>query len=186
MQRDALIAAGVDPRDIWEEKASGATLKKRKVFEAMMKDVRPGDTVYVWKLDRLGRSLQDLLNVATAIKKKGANLYILTLPGLDTETTVGKIMFQLLAAFAEFERAIALERTMAGLAAARKAGRFGGNTSKFSDEEVIALQGLRPKEAAEKLGMSQPGYSKRLAAALGRAARGEPPVLGRNIPRKRP
>jgi len=166
MQRDALIAAGVDQKDIWEEKASGATLKKRRVFEAMMKDVRQGDTVYVWKLDRLGRSLQDLLNVATAIKDKGANLYILTLPGLDTETTVGKIMFQLLAAFAEFERAIALERTMAGLAAARAAGRFGGNTSRFTDEQVLELQGMSKADAARKLGMSQAGYTKRLQKAL--------------------
>lgn len=186
MQRDALVAFGVDPRDIWEEKASGASVEKRHVFQAMMKDIREGDTICVWKLDRLARNMVDLLNTVKQIEAKGAKLAVITMPGMDTNTPVGRAMFGMLGVFAEFERAIALERTMAGLAAARKAGRFGGNTSKFSDAEVIALQGLKPADAAKQLGMSQPGYSKRLAAALGRAARGEPPVLGRNTARERP
>jgi DNA invertase Pin-like site-specific DNA recombinase len=173
MQRDALIAAGVDPRDIWEEKVSGATLKKRKEFQNMMKDVRPGDTIYVWKLDRLARNAMDLYETAKQIEAKGARLSVLTMPGMDTGTPVGKAMFGMLAMFAEFERAIALERTMAGLAAARAAGRFGGNRSKWSDEQVLELQGLKPSEAAKKLKMTQAGYSKRLAVALKRLAEKE-------------
>ncbi len=170
MQRDALIAAGVDPRDIWEEKVSGATLKKRKEFQNMMKDVRPGDTIYVWKLDRLARNAMDLYETAKQIEAKGARLSVLTMPGMDTGTPVGKAMFGMLAVFAEFERAIALERTMAGLAAARAAGRFGGNRSKWSDEQVLELQALKPSEAAKRLKMTQAGYSKRLAVALKRQA----------------
>lgn len=172
MQRDALIAAGVNPLDIWEEKASGANLAKRKEFHNMMREVQPGDTVCVWKLDRLGRSMAELLKIVEWIEDKGAKLSIITMPGMDTNTPVGRAMFQLLGVFAEFERAIALERTMAGLAAARAAGRFGGNRSKHSDEDVLALhdQGLTKAKAAVKIGMTQAGYTKRLQAALKRKA----------------
>lgn len=171
MQRDALIAAGVDPRDIFEETASGASFKKRREFQAMMKDIQPGDTVYVWKLDRLARNAYDLYETAKAIEEKKARLVVLTMPGMDTGTPVGKAMFGMLAVFAEFERAIAHERTMAGLAAARKAGRAGGRKSEWTDEQVLATQGTRPTDAAKKLKMTVSGYKKRLAAALSRAAK---------------
>lgn len=167
MQRDALIAAGVDPRDIFEEKASGASFKKRPEFQAMMKDVRAGDIVYVWKLDRLARNAVDLYQTAAAIQAKGANLVVLTMPGMDTQTPVGKAMFGMLAVFAEFERAVAHERTMAGLKAARERGRWGGRTPLVSDEKVLATQHMKPATAANKLGYkSVAGYTKRLAKAL--------------------
>jgi DNA invertase Pin-like site-specific DNA recombinase len=172
MQRDALIAAGVDPRDIFEEKASGASFAKRREFQAMIKDIQPGDIVYVWKLDRLARNALDLYETAKVIDQKGASLVVLTMPGMDTGTSVGKAMFGMLAVFAEFERAIAHERTMAGLAAARAIGRAGGRVSKHTDEQVLALQKLKPSEAAAKLRMTQSGFKKRLAAALSRAAKG--------------
>jgi DNA invertase Pin-like site-specific DNA recombinase len=170
MQRDALIAAGVDPRDIWEEKKSGATLEKRVMFQGMMKDIRPGDIVYVWKLDRLARNALDLYHTAKAIEEKGASLVVLTMPGMDTSSPVGKAMFGMLAVFAEFERAIALERTMAGLKAAKAAGRKGGRASRFQDDEILALQGVGLAEACARTGLSKAGFTKRLAAALSRAA----------------
>lgn len=170
MQRDALIAAGVDPRDIFEEKASGASLAKRRQFQAMMKDILPGDIVYVWKLDRLARNARDLYETAKQIEDKGARLVVITMPGMDTGTPVGKAMFGMLAVFAEFERAIAHERTMAGLAAARAAGRAGGRKSQFTDDDVLALQHLSLKDLAKRLKMTQSGAKKRLAAALNRAA----------------
>lgn len=175
MQRDALIAFGVNQLDIWEEKASGASVAKRHVFQAMMKDIRKGDTVCVWKLDRLARNMSDLLDTAKQIEARGATLAVVTMPGMNTDTPVGRVMFQLLGVFAEFERAIALERTMAGLASARAAGRRGGNRSKHSDEAVLALHdaGVTKAEAARQLKMSQPGYMKRLASALKRKAEGE-------------
>ena len=170
MQRDALIAAGVDPMDIFEEKVSGASMAKRREFQAMMKDCREGDIVYVWKLDRLARNAMDLYQTAKAIEDKGATLVVLTMPGMDTGTPVGKAMFGMLAVFAEFERAIAHERTMAGLAAARAAGRAGGRKSKHTDEAVLALQHLSPAAAGKKLKMTGSGYKKRLAQALARSA----------------
>lgn len=166
MQREALIAAGVDPRDIWEEKVSGASLKKRTMFQGMMKDIRQGDTIYVWKLDRLARNALDLHETVKFIEEKGASLVVLTMPGMDTNTPVGKAMFGMLAVFAEFERAIAYERTMAGLAAARAAGRTGGRTSSVTDEQVLALVNLPVSDAAKRLKMSVPGFKKRLAVAL--------------------
>jgi DNA invertase Pin-like site-specific DNA recombinase len=173
MQRDALLAAGVDPRDIFEEKASGASVAKRREFQAMMKDIQEGDIVYVWKLDRLARNAVDLYQTAKFIEDKGARLVVLTMPGMDTGTAVGKMLFGLFAVFAEFERALTVERTMAGLKAARARGRSGGRTSKFTDEQVLALRGMTPAAAARKLGLTQPGYTKRLAAALRRAAEGK-------------
>jgi DNA invertase Pin-like site-specific DNA recombinase len=173
MQRDALIAAGVDPRDIFEEHKSGASFKNRTEFQAMMKDMRKGDTVYVWKLDRLARNAIDLYETAKQIDAKGARLVVLTMPGMDTGTAVGKMMFGMLAVFAEFERALAYERTMAGLAAARARGSWGGRRSKFTDEQVLKLQNLSPKDGAKRLGMkSQAGFTKRLAVALRNKAQG--------------
>lgn len=171
MQEDALLAAGVDPRDIFKEKASGANLAKRREFQAMMKDCRAGDIIYVWKLDRLARNAIDLYQTAKAIEERGARLVVLTMPGMDTGTPVGRAMFGMLAVFAEFERAISNERTMAGLKAARERGRVGGRVSKYTDKQVLALQHLLPHEAAKRLGMKTPtGFKKRLAKALANAA----------------
>jgi DNA invertase Pin-like site-specific DNA recombinase len=179
MQRDALIGAGVDPRDVFEETASGASMAKRREFQAMMKDVRAGDIVYVWKLDRLARNAMDLHITASAIEKKGARLVVLTMPGMDTGTPVGKAMFGMLAVFAEFERAISNERTIAGLRAARERGRVGGRVSKYTDEQVLALHNLMPAEGAKTLGMkSAAGFKKRLAKALENAAKGTPNARG--------
>lgn len=173
MQRDALVAVGVDPRDIFEETASGSSMAKRREFQAMLKDCREGDVVYVWKLDRLARNAVDLYETAAAIEDRGARLVVLTMPGMDTGTPVGKAMFGMLAVFAEFERAIAYERTMEGLKAARARGRFGGRQSKVTDEQVLATQQLRPTIAAKELKFKTvAGYTKRLARALANKAKG--------------
>jgi DNA invertase Pin-like site-specific DNA recombinase len=179
MQRDAMIAEGVDPRDIWEEKASGASLKGRKQFHFMMKDVQAGDIVYVWKLDRLARNVLDLFKTVRTIEERGAKLVVITQPGLDTRTPMGRAMFGMLAVFADFERALAYERTMEGLKAARARGRWGGRESKFKDAEVLALQHLPMKVAARQLGMkSEAGFKKRLAKALSNQAKGTPDARG--------
>lgn len=169
MQRDALIAAGVDPRDIFEEKVSGASLAKRREFAAMMKDCRAGDIVYVWKLDRLARNAIDLYQTAKAIEEKGATLVVLTMPGMDTSTPVGRAMFGMLAVFAEFERAIAHERTMAGLAAARAAGRVGGRKPEHTLEQLEEAAKLGTKPGARSIGMTPSGFIKALARERARA-----------------
>lgn len=173
MQRDAMIAEGVDPLDIFEEKISGATLAKRAEFQAMMKDMRHGDIVYVWKLDRLARNAMDLYQTVEAIHRKGAKLVVLTMRDLDLDTPAGKAMFGMFAAFAEFERGMALERTLSGLKAARARGHWGGRRSKFTDEEVLAIQHLPTIQAAASLGITRAGFQKRLAKALANAAKGK-------------
>lgn len=167
-----MVAAGVHPSDIYKETASGASVAKRPVFQAMLKDIRPGDIIYVWKLDRLARNAVDLYQTAQIIERRGASLVVLTMPGMDTTTPVGKAMFGMLSVFAEFERAIAHERTMAGLRAARGRGRKGGRPSQFTDEQVLSLRHLRIAEAANQIGLTPSGYTKRLAQALRRAAEG--------------
>jgi DNA invertase Pin-like site-specific DNA recombinase len=165
MQRDALIAAGVDPRDIFEETVSGASLAKRKEFQAMMKDCREGDIVYVWKLDRLARNAIDLYHTAKAIEDKGAALVVLTMPGMDTRSSVGRAMFGMLAVFAEFERSLAHERTMAGLKAARERGRVGGTKARYTNEQILKFAQLGTKPGARAARMTPAGFIKALERA---------------------
>lgn len=159
MQIDALILAGVDERDIFHEQATGGHTN-RPQFQAMMKDVRKGDVVYVWKLDRLARTAIDLYRIVQAIQDKGAHLKVITQPGLDTTNAAGRAMFGMLAVFAEFERSIILERTMAGLKAAKAKGRVGGSKPKHSDDAVLAAAKLGMQKGAKKLGMSLSGFIK--------------------------
>lgn len=123
LQIDALAAAGCTR--IVEEKASGATMR-RPVLVRMLADLKAGDTVVVWKLDRVGRSLVHLLGIIERIREAGAHFRCLTSP-VDTSSSSGKFQLQILGAAAEYERALTRERTVAGLAAARQRGRVGGN-----------------------------------------------------------
>lgn len=162
LQIEALMAAGVARADIYTEKATGAHTK-RPEFQAMMKDIRPGDVVIVWKLDRLGRNAIDLYETAQAIQGKDAHLRIITQPGLDTTTPMGRAMFGMLAVFAEFERAMIHERTMAGLRAAREAGRVGGRQKTVPDSEIkrVMLLGLSNDDAAKAVGLSKAQWIRR-------------------------
>ncbi|HEY9785309.1 MAG TPA: recombinase family protein [Candidatus Obscuribacterales bacterium] len=127
LQRDALIAAGVTPKDIYEDQASGEK-NDRPGLDACLKALRLGDILIVWKLDRLGRSLTHLVNLIDDLQKRGIALKVLTGQGanIDTTTASGKLVFGIFAALAEFERELISERTRAGLAAARARGRRGG------------------------------------------------------------
>lgn len=167
MQIDALIRAGVDERDIFVEKVSGVATK-RPQFEAMMKDIRAGDVVVVWKLDRLERSNIGLHMAAEAIQKKGAHLRLLDNSGLDTATAAGRMMFAVMAAYAQFERDINYERTMAGLRAARERGRLGGRAQLHSDEAVLEAARLGTAPGARSLGLSKSGFLKALDRAKAR------------------
>lgn len=160
LQINALIAAGVDEGDIYWEKASGTGTAKRREFQAMMKDVREGDVVVIWKLDRLGRNAAQLYDTAQKIQAKGANLRVLTTPGMDTGTPMGRAMFGMLAVFAEFEAAIGKERTMAGLARARAEGRPGGRTAKHPPAKILEFAKLGLKPGARAANLSVPGFIK--------------------------
>lgn len=125
---------------IYQEKVSGAKAE-RPELRRMIDQLREGDLIVIWKLDRLGRSLRDLVNLVTEIQDKGAGLKSLN-DSIDTTTPHGKLTFHLFAALAEFERDIIRERTMAGLAAARARGRKGGRPAGLSkaaqDKAIIA------------------------------------------------
>ena len=118
LQRDALLAAGVDPRHLFEDRASGSKDERAGLARAL-EFVRPGDVLVVWKLDRLGRSLSHLLAIVTSLKDKRVAFRSLT-ENLDTTTPSGEFLFQVFGALAQYERALIQERVVAGLAAARK------------------------------------------------------------------
>ena len=119
-QRDAMLAAGVDPTRIYEDLASGRH-DARPGLIACLKAIQPGNTLVLWKLDRLGRDLRHLVNTVEDLRGRGVGLKVLTGAGaqIDTTTANGRLAFGIFAAFAEFERELIAERTMAGLAAAR-------------------------------------------------------------------
>lgn len=133
LQRDALLAAGVEPGHLYEDRASGRT-EERPGLEAVRKALRAGDTLVVWKLDRLGRSLRDLVNTVHDLTQQGIGFKVLTGHGaaIDTTTPSGKLVFGIFAALAEFERELISERTKAGLASARARGRKGGAPYKMT------------------------------------------------------
>ena len=127
LQKDALIQAGVASDHIYEDLASGKR-DDRPGLMACLKALREGDTLVVWKLDRLGRDLKHLVNTVQDLKERGIGFKVLSGQGahIDTTTASGKLVFGIFAALAEFERELIRERTMAGLQAARARGRKGG------------------------------------------------------------
>ena len=134
LQIDALVKAGVDPDNIYQEHISGVK-KNRPQLAAALQYLREGDTLVVWKLDRLGRSLQNLLEIMAELNERKIGFHSLG-DSIDTTTSMGKFMFQVLGAVAEFERNLISERTKAGLEAARnKHGHTGGRTPALDDEE---------------------------------------------------
>jgi len=133
LQRDALLAAGVDARHLYEDAASGKR-DDRPGLAACLKALREGDALLVWKLDRLGRDLRHLVNLVHDLTERGIGFKVLTGQGasIDTTTANGKLVFGIFAALAEFERELIAERTKAGLTAARARGRFGGRPYKMT------------------------------------------------------
>jgi DNA invertase Pin-like site-specific DNA recombinase len=133
LQRDALIAVGVDPEHLYEDLASGKR-EDRPGLAACLKALRSGDVLVVWKLDRLGRDLRHLIDVVHGLTSRGVGLKVLTGHGaaIDTATAAGKLVFGIFAALAEFERELIAERTVAGLASARARGRKGGRPFKMT------------------------------------------------------
>ena len=137
LQRDALISAGVGASHIYEDQASGRR-DERPGLTACLKALRDGDTLLVWKLDRLGRNLRHLVNTVHDLTARGVGLKVLTGQGaaIDTTTAAGKLVFGIFAALAEFERELISERTVAGLGSARARGRKGGRPFKMTAAKV--------------------------------------------------
>ncbi len=135
LQRDALKEAGCEK--YFSDKMTGSTFE-RKGLEELLAFVRSGDTVVVWKLDRLGRSLKDLIETLTLLNNRGVDFISLT-ENIDTTTPGGKLIFHVMGALAEFERDLIRERTNAGLAAARAMGRIGGRPRRLATSGKVAL-----------------------------------------------
>lgn len=134
LQRDALTTAGCEK--IFTDVASGGEVSRSGLTDALT-HLRPGDTLVVWRLDRLGRSLKHLIETVTSLRSRQIGFRSLT-EGIETETSGGRLVFHLFSCLAEFEREVIRERTQAGLAAARSRGRRGGRPA-LMDEKKTAL-----------------------------------------------
>lgn len=160
-QRDVLLAAGVEPDRIYSDLASGRK-DDRPGLNACLKALQPGNTLVVWKLDRLGRDLKHLVTTVDELRTRNIGLKVLAGAGaqIDTTTANGRLFFGIFAALAEFERELIAERTHAGLASARARGRQGGRPRKMDHSTlVMAMTALADPKAhagnvAKRLGIT--------------------------------
>ena len=164
-QAKALTEAGC--QRIFKEEASGGRWERPELHK-MLDQLRDVDTIVVWKLDRLSRSLKDVLHIMERIKAAGAGFRSLT-EAIDTTTPAGRMMMQMVGSFAEFERAMIRERTSAGLALARSEGRIGGRRRKLNAKKrlEIAESVLSGRKSAAEMArlyeVSQPTVSRIVA-----------------------
>ncbi len=138
MQRDALNRAGCSA--IFEETASGKSVVRPKLDQCC-KLIQPGDTLVVWRLDRLGRNLPDLVRIVAELEQQGISFESVTAK-IETVSASGKLVFHVFAALVEFERNLIRERTHAGLAAARARGRLGGRKPKLNARQISEIKAL--------------------------------------------
>ncbi len=170
LQRDALLAAGVDACRLYEDIASGGK-QARPGLAACLKALQPGNSLLVWRLDRLGRTLLHLLEILQDLTERGIGLRVLDGLGTDWNlaTSQGTLFVQMLGAFAEFERNLIRERVVAGLVAARARGHHGGRRPKLTAAQqrqaVLWKRGGMPiTEIAKTLGCSRHTVYSALAA----------------------
>ncbi|WP_435211624.1 recombinase family protein [Streptomyces sp. bgisy034] len=144
LQRDALTDAGCSR--IFEDKASGKNTD-RPELTAALDYLRAGDTLIVWKLDRLGRSLIDLVSIVDGLRERDIGFKVLTgaLSAVDTTSADGRLFFQIIAAMAEFERSLIKDRTKAGLEAAKAQGRTGGRPTVITDDLLAVAKARKAK-----------------------------------------
>ena len=160
LQRDALLAAGVRPEQLYEDRASGRK-DDRPGLATCLKALHPGDILVVWKLDRLGRNLKHLVSVVDGLQQRQVGFKVLAAAGvqIDTTTANGRLVFGIFAALAEFEAELIRERTQAGLAAARARGRRGGRPRKITKEVLrmamaaLSDQTTSARAVARRLGV---------------------------------
>lgn len=160
-QIDALKAAGAER--IYHDIVSGMTAK-RTGFDDLIEHLRSGDSVIVYRLDRLARSTKHLIELADMFEARGVQLVLLN-EGIDTTTTTGKLFFQIFSALAEFERNLIVERTTAGLAAARARGRTGGRKPVLTDEKKATIDALIAAAKAKGEDPSWPAISRAVGAS---------------------
>src|SRR5271169_3956813 len=167
LQRDPLTEAGCGK--IYTEQMSGAAADRPALHDAL-EFARSGDTLIVWKLDRLARSMKQLIETVENLRLRGIGFRSLT-EALDTTTAQGRLVFHMFGALAEFERSLIRERTQAGLAAARRAGRTGGRPPKLTDDDIEAARALLANpdiavtQIAHRLGVSPATLYRYIPAA---------------------
>ena len=176
LQRDALTRAGCER--LFEEKESGRAGTKRPAFEAALAYLRPEDQLVVWKVDRLGRSLREMLDTAHMLQNRGVKLRSLT-EQVDTETATGRLMFNFLGTIAEYFLDLNRERTLEGLKAALARGRKGGRRRKLSEDDLAVARAMLRDPAipvaaiARRLGVSRATFYAYFPAARSRAEAAE-------------
>ncbi|QJR82599.1 recombinase family protein [Alteromonas pelagimontana] len=170
LQRDALDQAGCE--QVFEDQLSGARAERPGLHQALQY-ARAGDTLVVWRLDRLSRSLKDLIEMVALLESKGIGLKSLQ-EAIDTSSSSGKLIFHIFGALAEFERNLIRERTQAGLQAARARGRKGGRPKALNkDKQALAVKLYDEKkhtvdQICEMMGISKPTLYKYIEAAKGK------------------
>ncbi|MBU2570284.1 MAG: recombinase family protein [Gammaproteobacteria bacterium] len=157
LQIDALTKAGC--KKIFDDKISGSRAERPGLTKAL-EMLREDDTLVVWKLDRLGRSVKNLVNLVGELHKQGVQFKSLT-DAIDTGTTSGRFFFHVMASLAEMERELTVERTRAGLEVARQLGRKGGRKRQMTDSKIesakkLLANGVPPRDVAKNLGVSVP------------------------------
>lgn len=165
LQKDALVNAGCER--IFDDKVTGTRADRPGLLKAM-EVLREGDTLVVWKLDRLGRSVKQLVDLVGDLHNRGIQFKSLT-DAIDTSTASGRFFFHVMASLAEMERELNIERTRAGLEAARKLGRRGGRRPKMTESKIASARkllagGTPPKDVAKNLGVSVPTLYRWLPA----------------------
>jgi len=172
LQLDALKAIGCEK--VFVEKASGAQ-RERPEMKAALDYMRAGDSLVVWKLDRLARSMKQLIETVEMLEGQGIGFRSLT-EAIDTTTAGGKLVFHIFGALAEFERSIIRERTRAGLDAAKARGRRGGRPPKLTEKDLTAARAMLAEasitveDVAKRLGVSPATLYRHLPAARAQAA----------------
>mgnify|MGYP001190249536 CR=1 FL=1 len=169
LQRTALSGAGC--RKLFEDKISGTRADRPGLGHAL-ETLREGDTLVVWKLDRLGRSVKQLVDLVSGLQQQGIQFRSLT-DSIDTGTPSGRFFFHVMASLAEMERELIAERTRAGLAVARQHGRIGGRKRRMTDSKIASAKkllatGVPPKEVARNLGVSVPTLYRWVPATIQR------------------
>ncbi|EGL64207.1 TniR protein [Agrobacterium sp. ATCC 31749] len=145
LQKDALLSAGVNPSMVYEDFASGKR-DDRPGLNSCLKSLRPGDTLVIWKLDRLGRDLRHLVDTVDDLSKRGVGFRVLSgETPIDTSSAQGKLLFAIFGGLAEFERELIRERTIAGLKSARARGRIGGRKPKMTPAKLRLAQAAMGK-----------------------------------------
>lgn len=166
LQIEALTTAGC--QKIFEDKVSGSRSERPGLAKAL-EMLREGDTLVVWKLDRLGRSVKNLVGLVGDLNKQGVQFKSLT-DVIDTGTPSGRFFFHIMASLAEMERELTIERTKAGLEIARQLGRKGGRRRQMTDSKILSAKkllanGVPPRDVAKNLGVSVPTLYRWVPAA---------------------